>query len=465
MAGLTSLLSVARDALSAQSFGLNVTGQNIANANTPQYVRREAIVQTRALGTQTTGTVESLGIRRAADAYVDRRFYEASSNNSAASQHDSELQQVEAAFNDLGGTGLGSSLDAVFQSFNQLAARPNDTTVRSELLNALDVFASRSRQMGDTLATQHTDMLARAKDVATEATSRGQEIAKLNEQIVLARQSGQDAADLIDQRNKKLLNLSELVDTRTVEGQDGSVMVQAAGTTLIEGSTARTLSVDINTDGQMRIFASRNGSDSSGTDITDQLTGGKLAALKEARDSDLFNVSTRFDKFVFDVATAINTQHASGVGLDGSTGKNVFDVGQTADGAARTIQLSADIAGNPAAVAASSTADQLPGGSGNAVLLGKLASTQNVFDTRTPSQAYGDMVGEIGVKRAAARSEVDLRTNIFQQATTTRDSTSGVSLDEEMVSLQRYQRAYEAASKVLSTVDQMLQDLMNKVGQ
>jgi flagellar hook-associated protein 1 FlgK len=464
MAGLTSLLNVARDALNAQSFGLNVTGQNVANANTPLYVRREAVIQTRALGSQTTGTVEALGIRRAADTYVDRRYFEASSNSSAASQYDNELQQIETAFNDLGGTGLGSSLDAVFKSFQQLAARPNDTTVRAELLDKLDVFASRSRQIGNTIATQRTDMLERTREVTREATLRAQEIANLNEKIVFARQNGQDAADLVDQRNKKLLNLSELIDTRTVEGANGSVMVQASGTTLVEGAYARSLDVSVDSEGSMRIMASRVGGAKPDTDITNLLTGGKLAGLKEARDGDLFDVAGRFDKFIFDVATAINTQHASGVGLDGSTGLAVFDVGPTAAGAARAIQLSTDIIGRPESIAAAQSQSALPGGSDNAVLLGDLQEMPNVFGSRTPSQAYGDLVGEIGVKRASARSEVALRTDIFQQAETVRDSTSGVSLDEEMVGLQRYQRAYEAAGKVIAMVDQLLEELMNKVG-
>jgi flagellar hook-associated protein 1 FlgK len=464
MAGLTSLLNTARDALSAQSFGLSVTGQNVANANTPLYVRRDAVIQTRALGTQSAGTVETLGIRRAVDAYADRRFFEASSNNAAASQYDSELQQIETAFNDLGGTGLGTALDAVFKSFQQLAARPDDTTVRAELLDKLDVFASRSRQIGDTLATQRTDILERAKDVTREASLRAQEIAKLNEKIVFARQNGEDAADLIDQRNKKLLNLSELIDTRTVEGANGAVMVQAGGTTLVEGSFARTLGVTLDSDGSMRIMATRAGGAQPDTDITNLLSGGKLAGLKAARDEDLFDVTQRFDRFIFDVASAINTQHAAGVGLDGSTGLDVFDVGPTAEGSARSVRVSADVFGRPEVIAAAQDAQDLPGGSDNAVRLGDLQEMPNVFGSRTASQAYGDLVGQIGVKRASARSEVQLRSDIFQQAEGVRDSTSGVSLDEEMVGLQRYQRAYEAAGKVISTVDQLLEELMNRVG-
>jgi flagellar hook-associated protein 1 len=464
MAGLSSLLNVARDALSAQSFGLNVTGQNVTNANTPLYVRRDAILQTRALGTQTTGTVVATGIRRAVDLYADRRFFEANSNSSAAAQYDGELQQVETVFNDLGGTGLGTSLDAIFKSFQQLAASPNDTTVRTELLDKIDVFAQRARQIGDTLATQRTDMLARARDVATETNQRAAEIAQLNARIVQAQQSGQDAADLIDQRNAKLLDLSGLVDVRTIQSQDGSVMVQTAGMMLVEGSNARSLSVGLDAAGKLEILASRADGAKADTDITAGLSGGKLAGIKQARDEDLFDVSTRFDKFVFDVATAINNQHQQGVGLDSATGLNVFDVGTSVEGAARAVNISTDIFGKPQSIGASLDSSDLPGGSANAVLLGKLADTANVSGTRTPSQAYGDLVGFVGTRRASASSEVELRSNIFEQTQAVRDSTSGVSLDEEMVNLQRFQRAYEAAGKVISTVDSLLQNLMEKVG-
>jgi flagellar hook-associated protein 1 FlgK len=465
MAGLNALLYTARDALTTQSYGLNVAGQNVSNANTPLYVRREAIIETRAFGSQSTGSVVATGLRRAVDVYADRRFFEANSNSGAATQYDSELQQIETVFNDLGGTGLGSSLDAVFKSFQQLAARPTDTTVRAELLDKIDVFASRARQIGDTLATQRTEMLSRARDVATEANRRAAEIAQLNGRIVLARQAGQDAADLIDQRNAKLLDLSGLIDVRTIEAQDGSVMVQSSGTMLVEGSFARSLRVELDADGKLQVLASRMGGAEPDTDITSGLSGGKLAGIKEARDEDLFDNSGRFDTFVFDIATAINDQHRQGVGLDGSTGLNVFDVSSTSEGAARAITTSADVVGRPAAIGASQNAMDLPGGSGNAVLLGKLADVTNVFGgSRTASQAYGDLVGEIGVSRASAKAEVELRTNIFEQTKSVRESTSGVSLDEEMVNLQRYQRAYQAASKVITTVDALLEELMAKVG-
>jgi flagellar hook-associated protein 1 len=306
--------------------------------------------------------------------------------------------------------------------------------------------------------------LARARDVATEINRRASEIAQLNGRIVQAKQSGQDAADLIDQRNAKLLDLSGLIDVRSIEGQDGSIMVQSSGTMLVEGSNARALGIELDGEGKLQVMMSRTGGAQPDTNITAGLSGGKLAGIKEARDKDLFDVSQRFDQFVFDVATSVNNQHQQGVGLDGSTGLNIFDVGATSEGAARAVRLSADVAGRPEVLGASQDALDLPGGSGNAVLLGKLADVTNVFGTRTPSQAYGDLVGEIGISRAGARAEVELRDNIFQQSQAVRDSTSGVNLDEEMVSLQHFQRAYEAAGKVITTVDGLLEELIARVG-
>lgn len=461
MAGLTSLLNTARDALSAQSYGLNVAGQNVSNANTPQYVRREAIIQTRALGTQTTGTVEALGLRRASDAYVDRRYFAANSGQNAASQYDGDLAQLEAVFNDLSGTGFGNTLDALFQSFRQLSTQPDSVVARADVLSKLDAFTSRSSEIGDSLANQQFEMVGRAREMADQANARAAEIAQLNQRIVVAKQLGEDASDLIDQRNAKLLGLSGIIDVRTLESKDGSVMVQSGGTTLIEGSTNRNLSISLDKDGKLQVLASRPGGPAA--DITSGLSGGTLAGLKDARE-DVFDISARFDSLVFDVATAINQQHKLGQDLNGTPGTDVFEISSTSTGAARTVRVSASVVDNPSAIAAAATAESIPGGSGNAVLLGKLASVANIFGNRTASEAYGDVVGMVGTKRASATSDATLKQDVFSQAEAARESLGGVSLDEEMVNLQKYQRAYEAATKVLSTVDTLLEELIARVG-
>jgi flagellar hook-associated protein 1 FlgK len=171
----------------------------------------------------------------------------------------------------------------------------------------------------------------------------------------------------------------------------------------------------------------------------------------------------QLDAFAFDFANAVNAQHAAGYGLDGVTGRALFSTTATAEGAARAFSVSSDVAGNPNAVAASGSATSLPGGSDNAVLLSGLGQ-RPVIGGRTAGDAYGALVGDVGQRKARAAEDVMLRESVAAQVTAMRESVSGVSLEEEMIALTKYQRAYEASAKVISTVDQLLQELMNTVG-
>jgi flagellar hook-associated protein 1 len=461
MASLNQLLYTARDSLAAQSYGLNVTGQNITNVNTPGYVRRDPLLETHALGTATTGTVTATGLRRATDVYIERRELTARGSASAASEHDKQLASVEAMFNDLGATGMGGVLDGLFSSFSALAANPNDPTARSAVLGAADAFTSRANAIGDSLSDQRNELLKAAQDTASEVNHKAESISVLNRRILAAEAQGADAADLKDQRNNLLLGLSELVDIRTIPDVKGSIIVQASGGTLVDGVDTRKLDVALADDGSLKLTLARDGD--TPTEVTQFLTGGRLAGLKDARDVDLFDVSDRFDKLIFDVASAVNAQHAAGFGKDGGSGRNLFDVPAVTLGSARAIRVSAAVADNPDAVAASSDIGSLPGGMDNAVALANLWDN-TLSGGRTAAETYGDIVGSIGQRKAAIAQAVDTQNAIKEQVQAMRESVSGVSLDEEMVSLTKYQRAYEAAGRVLSTADELLQDLINRVG-
>lgn len=461
MGSLTQLLYTARDSLTAQSYGLNVTGQNITNVNTPGYVKRDPLIETRALGTATTGSVTVAGLQRATDIYIERRELSARGSASAATEHDNQLASVEALFNDQGSTGLGNALSNLFSSFSALATNPNDPTARTAVLGAAGAFADRSNAIANTLSETKNDLLKQAQETTAEINAKANSIAQLNRRILAAQAQGEDAADLKDQRNNLLLGLSELVDVRTIPDDKGSIIVQASGTAIVDGTNTRALSVNLAADGSLQI-SSDNGSGGT-TDVTQLLTGGKLAGIKETRDVDIFDVSSKLDKLVFDVANAVNAQHAAGFGQDGVSGRDLFDVGPTLTDAARNIRLGAAVAGNPAAIAAASTAASVPGGSDNAVALADVFNTA-LPDGRTAAETYGDIVGAIGQRKSAVAQAVETQNAIKAQVQTMRESMSGVSLDEEMVSLTKYQRAYEASGRVLSTVDELMQDLINRVG-
>ena len=456
--GLTQILSTALDGLNAQSVGLSTTGDNISNVNTPGYARREVQLETRGQGL--TG-VNVAGLQRVSDTVVERRQYQAMGLSSAASERDNQLANVEGLFDDSGGTGLADALSAFYSSFSSLASNPSDPTARATVLNATDALSNRINDTANSIASQRSDLFTKAKDTATEINQKTQKIAQLNQQIATGKAQGQDTANLEDQRSKVLLDLAPLVDVTTIAQDNGPLLVQSSGTTLVDGVQARTLSVGLDTGGNLKISAGIGSG--PGTDVTRYLTGGKLAGIKEARDTDLAAVATNLDNFAYGLATSVNTQFAAGYGLDGVSGRNLFNVTPSADGAARAISVSADVAGNPNAVAASSSATALPGNSDNAVALSGLAN-QPTINGRSASEAYGDLVGDVGSRKQAAADDSTIRDAVAAQATSARESTSGVSLDEEMVALSKYQRAYEASSKVITTVDQLLGELMDSVG-
>jgi len=458
MAGLFGLLNIASDGLSAQSFGLNVTGQNVSNANTPQYMRRVAVLEAQA-----GPGVQIQGQRQVSDSYADNAVYVATSLESSATELDSNLASLENVFNDASGTGLGSGLNQLFSVFQKLSAQPGDATVRQSVLDAADQFARRSNEIARSIASQRTDLHSKAEQLAREANQRAMEVAKLNQQIAQVQMNGRDPSGLIDQRNKVLLGLSQIIDVRVIAGDNGSVTVQAGGTTIIEGSMTRSLSVGLDADGNLSFLAQRTGSSDPPSDITAGVSGGALAGVKQARDTDLAEVGVRFDNFIYEVAAALNAQHAAGVTLDGQSGLQLFDLPASSASAGQLIALSADVAGQPQNIAAASSSSGLPGDSSNAVLLAGMASSKVVGSTRTPAEAYGDIVGDVGTRRAASKSDVGLRQAIVQQATAARESISGVSLDEEMVNLQKYQQAYQANGKLLTVVNGLLQDLLNSV--
>ena len=459
--GVGNLLGLARDALNAQGYALNVTGQNIANANTPGYVRRDAVLETRINGTVTYGGVVAKEIHRSVDTFLDARAYVATSHEQGAKSRDQALAGIESLFNDVQGTGLSSSINELFASFNQLANSPNDPIVRQMALSRADGFAARLRDTSNQISQQRTDMLTQAQGTAAEVNSLASQIAKLNGQITFAENTGGDAADLKDQRDGLASKIATHLDVHIFTDGSGKMVVAAGGSTLVEGDRSASLAVATHPDGSLAFLLTRPSGVNA--DITAQVNGGTLGGLREARDVDALAATQKLDQFAYDVATAINTQHAAGYGADGLNGRNLFLLGGVA-GAAATIALDSAMVGRPDRLAAASTAASLPGGGDNAILLSSLADKAIANGaTRTPIESYSDLVGDIGQRKAEAAQNVALRTAMRSQAEGMRLSVSGVSMDEEMVKLSQYQRAYEAASKLLRTADELLAGLMQSI--
>ncbi|MDX2055295.1 MAG: flagellar hook-associated protein FlgK [Polyangiaceae bacterium] len=461
--GLFSILYTSRDALQAHSRGLQTTGQNIANVNTPGYARRAVILEPRPYGPGAYGGVDAVEVRRITDRFLEQRYFDKSGLSSSANERDQQLAQIDGLFDETLGARMGGAMDQFFTSFSTLAARPNDPTTRAQALASADVFAAQVRDTANTVATLRTDLATQASSVVKVVNDLATNIAKINQQIEAAENAGSDAVDLKDQRNTLLQQLSEKVNINVITAESGRITVQAAGATLIDGDVARALGIDVDSNGALKLMAQRSGGPAM--DATSGLSGGTLDGIFQVRDSDLTTIATRLDNFAYDIATAVNTQHAAGFGLDGINGRNLFSVSPTVAGAARSLSIDAQLVGHPERLAASSSAAALPGGADNALSISKIsAQAVSGGGTRTPAEDFAALLGQVGQLKAGAASTAATQEALKAQAKDLRETVSGVSLDEEMISLTQYQRAYEASTKVLQTVDQLLDELIQRLG-
>lgn len=448
---LSGLLNTARSGIAAQSGALGVTSQNVANATTVGYTRRIA-----ALGTQVGGGVQFGGSFRSVDRFAQAHVVDQQGYRGAADSRARALARIEAVMAPPGQT-IGDRATALITSFNTLAAYSQDPAVRADVLAKADDFASTVSSTARALTQTSKELLEQAQAVVGEVNDRLGHIAALNQKIADAKAQGSDASDLRDQRDQWIRDIGERVGVRSVEDAQGRVTLFGAGAVLVEGSRTSPMALDLDASGKMRVTVQG----ASAIDVTSRIESGRLGGLREARDVDLAKTQDALDSYAFDVANTINAAHQAGFGLDGGTGRPLFTVPAAQSGAAFDMSLDASMRDRPDRLASAGSAAELPGGNGTAQVLAQLADT-DAFGGATLANRFGTLAGDVGTRKASAEAELALREDTLSLAETMSESASGVSLDEEMIDLTRYQRAFEASSKVLRVADELLDNFMRQ---
>ncbi len=453
------LMGIARDGLLAQEAGIDLTGQNISNVNTPGYVRRTPVFEVRATPDGSAGGVQVASFARSFDGLTFARVVQEQGRQGSAQTRSDALGQVQSILAPASG-GIGDKMSALFASIQTMSANPSDLGTRSVVLSQASDLAVTFQRTASDLTTTRSDLLQKAQSAAGDANSALSEIAKLNIEIANAQGRGDNAADLRDRRDTLVRDLGTSVGARAIEDKSGMITVFAAGTTLVNGADAASVSVGLDASGAMAVKATR--ADGSVVDMTSSLSEGKMGGFRQARDVDIPASLAQVDTLAFNLATKLNTIHQAGFGLDGSTGRPLFTPPTGIAGTAYSLTVDAAMIDHPERIAAAGSAADVPGGNDNAVALGAVAS-QALGASSSPGVAVGAIEADIGARKSSSDQELSLRQDTVAQATSLNESSSGVSLDEETVNLTKYQRAFQASTKVLQTADALLDDLLKSL--
>jgi flagellar hook-associated protein 1 len=475
MLGLFSTLNLASRSLQTQMAGVEVAGQNLANVNTTGYSRQRVVIETSAavptgVGPQGTGA-HMAAIQQIVDSLLNDQIQSQASLTGFWDAQQRALQYAQTNLNEfLTGTttdsttssstsssGLSEQLNGFFNAFQSVATSPTSMSARQALVSQAQALASSFNQISARLDTLRGDLNLSLQKDADSVNQFLDDIAQLNGQIAnLENTTGGTANDLRDQREQKLEGLSKLLNFSMTTTADGSVDVIIDGQTLVSGNQVadrvETYDAGAGT-GQLLLRT-------VSTQTPLALASGSIQGTIDARDGALSNLNTQLEALADEIIAEVNALHRTGYSLTGQTAGDFF----SGTGAA-TIKVSDGIVNDPSSIQAASSlnaAGAAPGDNTVALALANLGSAPLAYlNGLTYSQYYSNSVAELGDALQLSNAQVSNQQTVTTMLTNRRNSVSGVSLDEEMTSLIQFQRAYEASAHLVTTVDQMLQIILN----
>ncbi|MFO7686481.1 MAG: flagellar hook-associated protein FlgK [Desulfobacterales bacterium] len=460
MANIIGLLDIGKSALLVHQQSINVTGHNIANVNTPGYTRQRVNLAANSPLDSSPGQmgdgVVAVNIQRVYDRYINARINTEQQGLGRWEAQKSAMQNLEVVFDEAGGYGLDRIMTEFWSAWQELSNSPSGYTERVSLVSKSETLAWAFNKTAADLQQQRVDLDAVIQGGVDEINALASQIADLNRKIGEIETGPQNANDLRDRRDLLVTRLSELADVNTFEDGQGRISVSIGnGRPLVDNAQAWRLGTTTNAAGHLNV----TWIDSSGTaaDITANINGGKLKGWLEVRDGAITDVLTRLDAMAANLADAVNTLHTTGYDLYAALGQTFFS-GSTAGDIGVNIAVSAD----PNRIAAAATAAGAPGDNAIAVAMADLQQAAVMGGgTASLEDFYRALVTDVGNQVRSAADFAEHQSVMMTSLDNHRESIAGVSLDEEMLNLIKFQHAFDAAAKLVTTVDQMIQTVMD----
>jgi len=472
MLGLFGTLNLATRSLATQQAGTEVAGHNLANVSNPAYARQRMRIETSvtmlsSLGPQGTGA-DAISIERLRNGLLDGQIVAESSVLGSLSAQQQALQYAQAnlgqrldrhasgtdgaaAASGVGGAlGIAESISSFFASLQSLSTNPTSLTDRQAVMLKAQDLATQFNQVSGRLGDVSNLLNRSLQGEVDQVNVAIADIASINGKIMAVEAGGGSANDLRDTRQQRLEELAKLTAITTTEGRSGAIDIVIGGVAMTSGNSVIE---------RLEAFDPGNGrlllrAESTGTPVT--TTGGSLQGTIEARDGELARLQSQLHDIASGLISRVNAVHGSGYGLAGTTGENLFSGTD-----ASTITVNGLLLDQPDRLQVSAVAGAV-GNNEIALALARLADEpQAALGGQTFGQSYNQAVSRLGAALSSINGQIDNETAVSQMLARQRDSVSGVSLDEEMTDLIRFQRAFQASARLVSTVDEMLEIVMS----
>lgn len=462
-------LNTALSGLLTQRRALDTIGHNIANTATEGFSRRRvelvpagqwAVPSLYSRSSVSGSGVKVAGITRIRDELLESRAIREHGSAQRLGVESSMLSRIEQMLPEPSDVGLSVQFGDFYAAWDDLANDPGNSAGRIALLQQARTLASSLNRISSDLTNLRNTAVNEAENLVSQVNSTAKQIADLNHSIAEATAAGLDPHDLADRRDLLVMDLADLAGVTVTQGDLGTVDITLGGSSLVKGSRSESLKVaETGPLGGSLAGVPMNTVEVQwnidGYPAT--ISGGRVAGLLETANGHVPRTIADLDSVAATLVSSVNALHQSGQGLDTVADVNL-NFWDPAGVTAASLKLSTDVDGNPSRIAAGASGS----GALDATVAQKIAA---LYQTNgSADRVYADMIGRLAIETQSMSQRSYVQNEVTNQADDARISVSGVNLDEELTSMITAQRSYEAASRLLTTIDQALDTLINRTG-
>lgn len=451
MTGLFGSLGTATRGMNTNQLGLQTSGHNIANINTDGYSRQRVHMQAERpyymAGVGSIGMgAKAKSVDRIVDSFIRTQTNDAYSKFRFFEQKSDALGQLEHFMNEPSETGIINQLSVMYDSWAKLASNPELATSKTLVIENSNTFTDMINQMASQMKQLHGETLSNVEKSTLDLNQKVEQLAELNNQIFAIASNGTTPNDLLDTRDSLLKDIAGLADTQATFDRFGRVSELKLGdngvTILDIENGAREISVETNDDVISIVVGSEEAN----------VVAGEIGGFKEAA-KEIDESLSELNKFVEQVANAINAAYS----YSSPTGDNFFDPIDDAS----TLKVSAELRENPSHLQAGVTTE--PGDGELARTIGRLFSKKGDNDM-TFAERYNNIVTKNGISKQQADNTAAAQLTLLNQLEYKNESVSGVNINEEVSDVIRFSQAFQANARVIQTISEMLDTLINRTG-
>jgi flagellar hook-associated protein 1 len=469
---LNQLIGISRSSFVALDAAMNATAQNVANMETEGYTRRRVSLQSvntlpqglysPPMGRVGTGAGVSVQeYERLRDTLLQKSAWEARGGLGGYDTQHRLMMAVEGIMGPTGEGSLSSLLGDFYSGWSRLADNPNDQGARLALRGSAETLAGTLNRLDSDIQRLTERATGELRNTVDDANELLREIADLNDIITGARNRGTPDLSAEDRRDAAVDRLASLLPISVQTDRADGFTITAEGMALVQGTKTVPLRVSSTDGGPLTVHFG----DSPYTLRASGGPGGVIGSTLHHANNALPEIRQALDLLAADVVSATNSVHSSGYGSNGSTGINFFhyEAGPPPQGvSAATIRVSDHVRADAGYIAASSLDPSQGFLDGDiAQAIAEHRANDGLIDGRQAPEAFViSLMSGIGAAVKSASAEATSRGHVVDHLTAMENGVSGVSIEEEMTNMIRFQQAYAASARVLNTAQEMMDTIL-----